>query len=641
MSRWFQYRCFVLCAFLVIALSGLSWRLIQIQYVDRQEYAERANRAFLRIETLPAIRGMIVDRNEEPLAISVPVATLHVDKNHLMDPKLASYGLAYRQASNEAGWAQLDPGRQMKRINELRAEILDSREPADVVAEHLAHAASVLAIPLRTRRDELRRKILENNSKWFPVAKDIPDDDAEEIRDIIDKHWLQGFQFENSIKRSYSSPKMLTHVVGFTGEKSSKDEDGKLVTRMVGKFGIESAMEEYLAGRDGRREHRRDRRGLVLPGDAESVLPPKSGYNVKLTVDMGLQAIVEEEIDAALQEYVAEAGAVVLMDPKTGDVLAMASRPHFDLNLRENLDKASLHYALQATYEPGSTIKVVAAAGALDAGRVVNDTQIFCHNGHYSSGKVTVQDEHPASYLSVAEVLKKSNNIGSYMLGLRLGQGPFYEYLANFGFGRKTGILLSDEKRGIARNTNNAVDFSRACFGYSLNVTPLQVACAYSVLAGDGRLLKPRIIDSLVANNGFVLEKFPVETVCQTIKPATARRMREALQLVTEKGGTATRAAVPGFKVAGKTGTAKKSHVNRLGYSDDRVVSFVGMMPAQEPAFVCVVVIDTPRTTAMKRQGGMIAAPVFAKIASRVAARMDLQPTEPIQETPLANTRTP
>ena len=186
MSRWFQYRCFVLCAFLVIALSGLSWRLIQIQYVDRQEYAERANRAFLRIETLPAIRGMIVDRNEEPLAISVPVATLHVDKNHLMDPKLASYGLAYRQASNEAGWAQLDPGRQMKRINELRAEILDSREPADVVAEHLAHAASVLAIPLRTRRDELRRKILENNSKWFPVAKDIPDDDAEEIRDIID-----------------------------------------------------------------------------------------------------------------------------------------------------------------------------------------------------------------------------------------------------------------------------------------------------------------------------------------------------------------------------------------------------------------------------------------------------------------------
>ena len=609
---------------MVAGLSGLSWRLIQIQLVNRQSLAESSRKAFFRSEILPAIRGMIVDRHEEHLAKSIPVATLFVDKFHLEDPKLAAYCLAYQKVSGEPGWEQLDPSKRRRRINGERAEILEHEKPEVIVDKQLALAVSLLANHLGMRREELRKTIEDAPGKWVPIAKDIPEDRADIIREIIDQNWLQGFDFENSIKRWYCASTLATHLVGFTGEQEVKDDDGNAHTRIVGKVGIESAMEDYLVGSDGKREHHRDRHGLLVPGGLDSLKPPTAGLNVKLTIDMGLQAIIEEELDAALAEFVATCGAVVLMDPKTGDILAMVSRPNFDLNTKENLGKASFNYAIQGVYEPGSTIKMVSTSGALNAGLVSLHSQIFCHNGYFKSGEVVVKDDHPASSLSFVEVLKKSNNIGAYMMGRKLGSKAFYEHLSRLGFGRKTGIMLSGESSGIARNTNNPMDFSRACYGYSVNVTPLQMACAYSVIAGDGRLLKPRVVDSLVANDGSIVEKYPVETICQTITPKAAAQMREALVTVTEKGGT-----------------AKKSLVGRRGYSDLlRVVSFVGMMPAHDPAFVCVVVIDEPRTDAVRRQGGFIAAPTFAKIAGRVAARMNLQPTEPIPE-PLATAATP
>jgi cell division protein FtsI/penicillin-binding protein 2 len=630
-NRWFQYRCILLCSALVVVLSVLSGRLIQIQLVHRQRYAESSSKAFLRIEKLPALRGTIIDRREQELAESMPMASLYVNKRHLLDPKIACVSLAYLQARSESDWDQLDPTKRQRRINGLRVEILDS-EKADVIIEkHLALAVGELARLVDMTREELRAKIDGNLGKWFPIAKDLPEDQVDQIRKVIEDNQLQGFDFENSIKRWYTSPDLATHLLGYTGDVKVKDENGKTYQKMKGLFGVEAAMEKYLAGRDGWREHRRDQRGLVVPGDSTSLLPPKAGLNVKLTLDMGLQSIVEEELDAALGEYVAERGAVVLMDPKTGDVLAMASRPHFNLNHKEDLENRSFNYAIQAVYEPGSTIKVVAASGALNAGLVSLTSQIFCHNGYFQSGNVKVTDDHPAGMLSFVDVLKKSNNIGTYMMGRKLGSKAFYDHLTHMGFGQKTDLLLSGERSGTIGNTRSSVDFSRACFGYSINVTPIQMACAYSVIAGDGRLLKPRIVDSIIANDGSIFEEFPVETVYQTLQPKAAAQMREALVKVTEKGGTATRAAVPGFKVAGKTGTAKKTIPGKRGYSDAlRVVSFVGMMPAQDPAFVCVVVIDEPKTNAVKRQGGMIAAPVFSKIATRVAARMNLQPTEPI-----------
>lgn len=631
MNRAFQNRCILLCTILVIVLSALSGRLVQIQLVDRQRYAESSRKAYNRIEKLPALRGMIVDRREEPLARSVPVSTVFVDKNHLFDPKLAAFGLAYGEASAEDGWHQLDNDARRRRIHTLRGDILNREQADTIVTKHLAYAIGVLARPLGMRREDLRARIEGSRGKWVPIAKDLPEDVADSLRETVDRHWIQGFEFQNSIKRWYGAPDLATHLIGFTGEIEETNGEGVLEHRVAGRFGIESAMESYLAGRDGWRQHSRDSRGLVVPGNESSLMPPRAGLNVRLTLDMGLQAIVEEELDACIGEFAAKRGAVVLLDPKTGDILAMASRPHFDLNQRRDIAENGFNYAIQAIYEPGSTFKIVAAAGALNEGLARPQTSVFCHNGLFQEGSIRVPDHHPYGSLTLEGILVKSSNIGTYKLARQLGMKRFFDYTSKWGFGRRTGVMLGGESTGICRNTRNAIDFSRASYGYALSVTPLQMACAYAVIAGDGSLLKPRIVDSLVANDGTLIESFPREVVSQVIKPDVARQMREALAKATLDGGTGKLARVPGYVVAGKTGTARKHREDGRGYHDDRyTVSFAGMMPARDPAFVGIVVIDDPRTTKVTRYGGTIAAPAFGRIAARAAAYLNLPPTEPI-----------
>lgn len=642
MTPSFQARCLLLCSVLVAGLSLLSGRLVQIQLVDRQVYAASSRKAFDRKETLVAVRGMIVDRNEEPIAKSIPVSTLYVDKIHLNDPKLASYALAFLQARETDGWEDLDPTAQRRRIQVLRGEILEAEPPEVIVRKHLAYATSVLSGPLRIRREELRARIETTKGTWIPIAREIDGDVAESLRTIIDEAWLQGFGFKNSIKRWYHAPDLATHLTGLFGEIEETDKNGVKTSRLTGQFGVEAAMEEFLAGRDGWREFRRDQRGLLIPGDSGSLLPPRSGLHVQLTIDLGLQAIVEEELDAALDKYKAEVGSVILMDPKTGDILAMASRPHFDLNLRDNIDLAQFNFALQGTYEPGSTFKVVAASGAMDQGLVRPQTVIHCNWGKLVEGRLIVPDHASFGDLTVEEILAKSSNIGAYKLARQLGTQRFYDYASRFGFGTKSGILLSGENAGILRTSGpngtavNPVDFSRASFGYALTVTPLQMASAYCAIANDGRRMKPRLVHALVHSDGTIVEDYRPQVAGEVMKASTAKLMLAALETATHEHGTATAAAVDGFRVAGKTGTAKKANPKTKGYHDNRfTVSFAGMMPAQDPRFVCVVVIDDPRTTEIKPGGGTMAAPTFSAIATRVAARMNLQPTEPVTN-PLA-----
>ncbi|MFT3991451.1 MAG: penicillin-binding protein 2 [Luteolibacter sp.] len=618
-------------------LTVLSGRLVQIQLVDRQRYATNSRKTFHRVEKLPAIRGMIVDRNEEPLAKSIPVCAIYIDKNHLEDPKLAAYGLAYEKASSEPGWQSLDDEKRRRRIRALRGEILELEKPEVIVQKHLAYAIGILSTPLRMRREELREKIENSKGKWFPIAKELPEDLVDGIRDLVSEHYLQGIEFESSIKRWYTSPELASHVIGFTGEVEKKSEDGSVQTSMQGRFGIESSMEEFLAGRDGFREQLRDARGLVVPGNAGGLMPPRAGLNVQLTLDIGIQSIVEEELDSALKEFSAPRGAIVVLEPKSGDILAMASRPNFDLNRKENLAENGFNFALQAIYEPGSTFKIVATSGVINEGLATPQTTVFCHNGLYSEGAIKVPDHHPYGSLTLEGVLQKSSNVGAYKFARQLGTARFYDYVNRFGFGKKTGIQLSGESSGIAKNTGNPVDFSRAAYGYALNVTPLQMAYAYGALANGGKLLKPRIVKALVANDGTIVENYPTEVVSQVVSAATARKMCLALEKVVLPGGTATLAAVPGFRGGGKTGTAKRHNPNGRGYlANSYTVSFAGMLPVQDPAFVAIIVIDDPRTNKVARYGGTVAAPVFGKIAPRIAARLNLQPTEPIPTHPLA-----
>ena len=646
-SRAFQSRCLMLCSVLVIGLSLLSVRLIQIQVWDRKHYADKARLTFERREILPGLRGKIVDRNEEVLAKSMPVATVFVNVNHLTDPLMISYPLAYERVSLDEGWESLDAQARKRRILAERSVILKEFEdmPAGAAFEKaLAQAVNLLARPLGLKREDMRHRIekaIADKAKEFALVKDLKADAAEGVRDLIAKHWLEGFFMRESSKRWYTSPDLATHVIGYTGEIEVLDEKGSRAFRQVGKFGVESTLEDYLAGSDGWQEHRRAPNGARIPGDTSSLKPPRSGLNIQLTLDMGAQAIVEEELDAGLKEFQSERGCVIVMDPKTGEILAMASRPHFNLNLLKDLDKNAANFALQANYEPGSTIKIVAAAGAINERLVSAQTSIFCHNGLYQQGKVRVPDHHPYGYLTVEGVLAKSSNIGAYKLGLQLGSKRFYDYMGRWGFGVKTGIQLSGESRGVVRDTGNAVDFSRATYGYALAVTPLQMASAYSVIAGDGKLRKPYIVKSVIANDGTVVERFEPEVISTVLRPEVAKSMRGALEKVVDIKGTAVLAEVPGYRAGGKTGTAIRIKDGRY-QPGHYTVSFAGMLPAEDPAFVCIVVIDDPLTNEVKRYGGTIAAPVFGKIGARLAAHMNLTPTEPVEDKDkLAGTQNP
>lgn len=648
-KRQFQTRCALLCSVLVTGLSLLSVRLIQIQVWDRKEYEKKSRRTFERREVLVGLRGTIVDRNEEVLAKSKPVVSVFVDLNHLTDPDLISYPLAYEQVSKEPGWKELTPQERRRAILSARGAILKdaSDMPSGLLVEKgIVLTVRLLARPLGLTREEMHAQITAEIAKAkeraakngrtsisgeFCISKDKEADNIEDVREIISDNHLEGFFLRESFKRYYTSPDSATHVIGYTGETDYLDDRGRKAYRPIGKFGIEAALEDYLAGRDGWQEQRRAPNGARIPGDTSSLKPPRAGLNVQLTLDMGVQAIIEEELDAGLASWNTERGCIVVMDPKTGAILGMASRPHFNLNTLKDLDKTASNFALQAIYEPGSTIKIVAAAAALNERLVRPQTSIFCHNGRYVNGKVTVPDHAAFGNLTVEGILQKSSNIGSYKLGLQLGANRFYDYLGRFGFGSRTGILLSGESRGVARNSGNPVDFSRVTYGYALAVTPLQVASAYSVVAGDGKLRKPHIVKSIIANDGTVVEEFPPEIVHDVLRPETAASMRAALEKVVGEGGTARQANVPGFRSAGKTGTARRIKDGKY-QMNNYTVSFVGMLPAQDPAFVCVVVIDDPRqgSNPARPAGGTTAAPIFSKVATRLAAHLNLTPTEPV-----------
>jgi cell division protein FtsI/penicillin-binding protein 2 len=650
-KRHFQTRCVLLCSAMVAGLSLLSVRLIQIQSWDRKHYANKARQTFERREILAGLRGTIVDRNEEVLAKSMPVASVFVDLKHLTDPLLISYPLAYERASGEADWSSLAPQDRKRRILAERGILLKEAEdmpPEALVEKGIAQAVSLLARPLGMKREDMRaeiKKAIARKSMEFCLVKDRPADDIERVREIIAKHWLEGFFLRESYKRWYPSEEFATHVVGFTGEKTITEADGSKSFRQVGKFGIESALDEYLAGADGWQEHRRAPNGARIPGDSSSLKPPRAGLNVQLTLDMGVQAIVEEELDAGLAEWKSKRGCVIVMDPKTGEVLGMASRPHFNLNTLKDIgkDQRGVNFALQAIYEPGSTIKIVPSSGALNERLVTPQTSIFCHNGHYQMGKVKVPDHAPYGMLTVEGVLQKSSNIGSFKMGMQLGMNRYYDYLEKFGFGRKSGILLSGESRGFLPRSNNGQDFANTTFGYAISVTPLQVASAYCVIAGDGKLRKPHIVKSVIANDGTLVERYDPEVVAEVLRPETARAMRGALEKVVDIKGTAKAAKVAGYRAAGKTGTAVRNEKGH--YQEGRyVTSFAGMLPAQDPAFVCVVVIDDPRMgeKGIKPAGGTVGAPIFAKVGTRLAAHMNLTPTEPVEEKDkLAGTQDP
>src|SRR2546423_9831975 len=423
--------------------------------------------------------------------------------------------------------------------------------------------------------------------------------------------------FELYTPRYYPNVSMLCHVIGFT------DFDHREIQ------GVEASMEEYLHGQDGYRfiEHNRAGQEIVLYRGQERA--PRDGYQVHLTVDLNLQNIVENEIDAAMREYTPQKATIILMRPQTGEILAMANRPHFDLNERSEAKPEQMkNRAITDMMEPGSTFKIVSAASALNEHKVRPDTTIFCENGLWNFGGRPLHDHKAYGELSVQDILVKSSNIGAAKLAISVGEQKFYEYIRRFGFGDRTGIELPGEIPGVIRPPQSwsKISITRIPMGHEVGVTPLQMMVAMATIANGGKLVTPRIVKSVTAGDGKTITTFTPTILRQVISPETAAQVGNALRGVVSDRGTAAAAAVPGFTISGKTGTAQKVDP-KGGYEHGKyVVSFSGYLPSDHPEFVGIVVLDDAKTS--KRElnyGGLVAGPIFSRFAEKAARYFDLQ----------------
>ena len=564
-------RCALVCFGFILLFSGFSFRLVYLQMLKHDEYAGLAAEKHVYKQTIYAERGVIYDANNEVLAHNVPVQTIVADATHL---------------------------------NNVDAIV-------DLVGDELKISKAELTEKLRGER------------RYIVLKRAVPETLADALRAKLRAQDLRGIYFEHDSGRIYPNGSMLCHVIGFTDFEHH------------GIQGVEASMDEYLRGQDGYRyiEHNRAGQEIVLYRGQERA--SRNGYQVHLTVDLNLQNIVENEIDAAMREYSPKKATIILMRPQTGEILAMANRPHFDINLRSEARPEEMkNRAIIDMMEPGSTFKIVSAAAALNEHKVRPDSTIFCENGLWNYGGTALHDHRPFTDLSVKEILVKSSNIGAAKLALSVGEQKFYEYIRRFGFGERTGVELPGEIAGLIRSPQSwsKISITRIPMGHEVGVTPLQMTVAMATIANGGKLITPRIVKSITTSDGKTISSLSPIVLRQVISPQTAREIGDALRGVVSDRGTAAAAAVPGFVIAGKTGTAQKVDP-KGGYDKDKyVVSFTGYLPADRPEFVGLVVLDDAQTKPEQNYGGLVAGPIFSRIAEKAARYLDLEPHEEIRK---------
>jgi len=414
-------------------------------------------------------------------------------------------------------------------------------------------------------------------------------------------------------RRFYPKGELLGQILGFAGMDNQ------------GLSGVEQAFDPLLKGGQVAYVVERDALGRhVLPADAD-YRRPAHGADLTVTIDEAIQYHVERALDAVMASSDPESAEALVMDPNTGEILAMAVRPAFDPNRVGRYGPEDLRNRLITDpYEPGSTLKVFLAAGALDAGVVRLDEVIDCEQGTLSLRGGDLHDHKPMGELTFAEVLTHSSNIGAAKVGMRLGADRLYAALSNFGFGQRTGIELPGESPGVLPPVRrwSGRSLPSVSIGQELMVTPLQLATAASAVANGGWLMRPHLVKEVSGPGGDTVTA--PESLRRVVSAATAARLRDALVGVTGPDGTAPDAGVPGYRVAGKTGTAQKASEDRRGYARGKyVASFVGMVPADSPRIVILVVVDEPKG---HYYGGSVAGPVFRDIARPVLAYLGVPP---------------
>jgi cell division protein FtsI (penicillin-binding protein 3)/stage V sporulation protein D (sporulation-specific penicillin-binding protein) len=573
-------RILVFTTLLAGVFTTFSWRLMQIQIAEHEKWSDIAAKKNVQRQPVFARRGVILSADGELLAQNEPVKHVIADGTLLKNHAAVADALA--------PLLDLPPGELLTKLR-------------------------------RTKKFEATG--LTGPDPYIRLKKDVPELTAQKIAAAMQGLKERGIYFEQAFRRVYPNARMLSHVVGFVNSENE------------GVGGLELTMNSTLRGLDGHRYFEHDRKGkeLVLYRGQERA--PKHGRSVRLTIDIGLQKIVEAELAEAMKQFKPKFVVALLQRPQTGEILAMASLPNFDPN---NVPKVGdkddghtnplINRVIAASYEPGSTFKIVPTGAALTERLVSGSTEIFCENGYFR--RYNLKDHSAYGYLTLSDVLVKSSNIGVCKLGVQLGEQRLYEYIRKFGFGERTSIPLPGEEAGILRppsQWHKDSSISRIPMGHEIAVTPIQSVCAMSVIANGGSLMMPQLIREIIDDGGHVVETVAPQTVRTVLSKNAVETIREALVKVVSDRGTARLAAVQGYRVAGKTGTAQV-YENGKPSSTKHRVAFVGFMPAESPAFTGLVMLEQPQTALKQDTGGLVAAPIFSRIAEKAARYLGLPP---------------
>ncbi|MCK4378344.1 MAG: penicillin-binding protein [Deltaproteobacteria bacterium] len=521
----------------------------------------------------------------------------------------------------------LQQSRQAVEIRPERGEILDSRgnklaislesesvyvQPHKMISKKNTARKLARILPFSSR--QIYRKLASKKS-FVWIARDVLPGQAEKIK----KLHLKGVGFVKESRRFYPNRELAGQLLGFVGVDSK------------GLEGIEHFYDRYLQGKKNIVFLERDaRRGILDPGDLGSVEGTR-GKTVMVTIDRTIQHTVEQELARTVAGSGAKRGLAMVMDVESGAILAMSQYPFFNPNSFTS-SKPSIwrNRAVVDMLEPGSTFKVFTVAAALDQGVITPDDCFDCEQGKYRVGGRIIHDTHKHGKLNVTEIVKLSSNIGCSKIAARLGKQDLYEFLSRCGFGSRTGIDFPGEKQGILRDWHRwrDVDLSNISFGQGVGVTPVQLMMAYAALANGGYLVKPYLVQAVVNENGWkVYEHHVASGRRRAFSPKVARQVLAMLEKVVDDDGTAPKARIPGYRVAGKTGTSQKYDPQKKKYSrKNYLASFIGFIPAPENhgKLLIYVMVDEPRTSIY---GGMVAAPAFSRIGQRLLAYLNVEPS--------------
>ena len=561
---------------LILLLGGFAVvvaRLVTIQILDHDFWTDYVARQRESAITIHARRGNICDRNGTPLATSLAQEVLCIVPSRVESP----LGLA---------------------------KILTSHVgiPAGKIADKITGAKRA-------------------GRYLFYLKRGLDVKKADEIAALN----LDGVEFRSESSRRYPGGSLAANLIGF----ANVDNEGL--------EGIELRLDSVLSGEPGEQIIVRDSTRREMAALAQTVSEVRDGSHIVLTIDENIQYSTEKALDDIVRRYSPESATAIVIDPKTGQVLAMAGRPTFDPNRPSTFRRENLrNRVITDLFEPGSAFKPIAAAAALERGVITAEDRIFCENGAMRFYRHTFHDVHPMGEISFTEVMAQSSNIGMIKVVSMLTPEILHSYFKNFGFGTPTGINWPGEPAGIVHPPSNwsGLSIGSLAIGQEISVTTLQLSVAYSAIANKGRMMRPYVISQIIDANGTTKKRHAPRFVRQVIRPKTAETLTAMLEEAVETG-TGTAAKIDGYRVAGKTGTAQKADLETGGYHRDKYVAvFAGFVPADNPIACIVVVVDSPQG---EHYGGKVAAPAFREIAKDILNYMEIPPSRRLEPTPEAD----